>query len=55
MRKQKLHAALNREGSADTMPPEMQMRPERYELIDLRAYETLDASIVQTVLPPQPR
>jgi 2-methylisocitrate lyase-like PEP mutase family enzyme len=47
----KLYAALRRDGSAQAMLPEMQTRAELYEMIGLRDYEALDASIVETVLP----
>ena len=47
----KLYAALRRDGSTQAMLPEMQTRAELYEMIGLRDYEALDASIVQTVLP----
>lgn len=51
---QKLYAELKRNGSAETMLPEMQTRAELYELIGLQAFEALDASIVQSVLPNHP-
>ena len=47
----KLYAALRRDGSTQAMLPEMQTRAELYEMIGLRDYEALDASIVETVLP----
>jgi methylisocitrate lyase len=33
----------------------MQTRAELYDLIDLKAFEALDASIVATVIPVMPR
>ncbi len=46
-----LYAALARDGSAAALLPRMQTRAELYEVIDLHAYEELDAAIVETVLP----
>ncbi|HLV13392.1 MAG TPA: methylisocitrate lyase [Trueperaceae bacterium] len=46
-----LYAVLAREGSAEAMLPRMQTRAELYDVIDLHAYEELDAQIVKTVLP----
>jgi methylisocitrate lyase len=48
---EKLYAAIRRDGEAKAMLPEMQTRAELYDLIGLHDYETLDASIVATVLP----
>jgi methylisocitrate lyase len=45
-----LYATLRRDGSARELLPEMQTRAELYELIDLAAYEALDASIAKSVL-----
>ena len=47
----KLYATLRRDGSTKAMLDEMQTRAELYALIDLPAYEALDASIMTTVLP----
>jgi methylisocitrate lyase len=47
----RLYAALRRDGSTQAMLPEMQTRAELYDLIRLRDYEALDASIIETVLP----
>ncbi|QOZ36488.1 methylisocitrate lyase [Bradyrhizobium sp. CCBAU 53421] len=46
-----LFATLKRDGGAHNIVHEMQTRAELYELIGLRDYETLDASIVQTIVP----
>ena len=46
-----LYETLAREGSTQSMLPRMQTRAELYELIGLHDYETLDKSIVATVLP----
>jgi methylisocitrate lyase len=52
---EKLYATLRRSGSTESMVPEMQTRAELYELIGLHAYEALDASIVASIVPNQPR
>jgi methylisocitrate lyase len=46
-----LYAVLARDGSAEAMLPRMQTRSELYEAIDYAGYESLDATIVRTVLP----
>ncbi|WP_342709894.1 methylisocitrate lyase [Bradyrhizobium sp. B124] len=46
-----LFAALKRDGGAHNLVSEMQTRAELYELIGLKEYESLDASIVQTIVP----
>jgi len=46
-----LYAAIARDGGAQNMVGQMQTRAELYETIGLHAYEALDASIVQTVVP----
>lgn len=48
---EKLYTTLRREGGTSSEVPAMQTRSELYELIGLAAYEALDASIVQSVLP----
>ncbi|MBM3618042.1 MAG: methylisocitrate lyase [Alphaproteobacteria bacterium] len=48
---EKLYATLRRDDSTEAMLSEMQTRAELYTTIDLPAYESLDASIVATVLP----
>lgn len=48
---QELYAALARDGGAMNMVDRMQTRAELYEAIGLHAYEALDASIVQTIVP----
>jgi len=48
---QELYEVLARDGSAEAMVPRMQTRAELYEVIDLHAYEELDAQIVRSVLP----
>jgi methylisocitrate lyase len=47
-----LYAAIRRDGGTKRMLDRMQTRAELYETIGLHAYEALDASIVQTVVPP---
>ncbi|GLS22954.1 2-methylisocitrate lyase [Labrys miyagiensis] len=49
---QRLYAAIRRDGGTKAMIDEMQTRAELYDLIGLKEYETLDASIVQTVASP---
>ncbi len=49
-----LYETLVREGGTQSMVPRMQTRAELYELIGLHDYETLDRSIVATVLPHLP-
>ena len=46
-----LYAAIARDGGTKAMLERMQTRAELYDTIGLHAYEALDASIVQTVLP----
>ncbi|WP_284944156.1 methylisocitrate lyase [Acidisoma cladoniae] len=46
-----LYAALARDGSTHGMIDQMQTRAELYDMIGLHAYEALDASIVQTIVP----
>ncbi|MBX3143431.1 MAG: methylisocitrate lyase [Trueperaceae bacterium] len=46
-----LYGALARDGSVAGVLDRMQTRAELYDLIDLDAYEALDAAIVKTVLP----
>jgi len=46
-----LYAAIRRDGGTHGMVERMQTRAELYDAIGLHAYEALDASIVQTVLP----
>ena len=48
---EKLYAALKRHGATTAMLPEMQTRAELYGMICLNAFEALDASIAQSVLP----
>lgn len=47
----KLYAALARDGATTAMLPEMQTRAELYDTIGLNAFEALDRSIAQSVLP----
>ncbi len=47
----RLYAAIARDGGAQNMVDQMQTRAELYSTIGLHAYEALDASIVQTVIP----
>lgn len=46
-----LFAALKRDGGTHNLTGEMQTRAELYELIGLKDYEALDASIVGTIVP----
>lgn len=46
-----LYQALKRDGGTHTSLEQMQTRAELYDLIGLKDYEALDASIVATVLP----
>jgi methylisocitrate lyase len=46
-----LFAALKRDGGTHNLTGEMQTRAELYELIGLKDYEALDASIVETIVP----
>ena len=48
---EQLFAAMRRDGGTRAMISQMQTRAELYDLIGLKAYEELDASIVGTVLP----
>ena len=48
---ERLYARLAADGTTRGLLPEMLTRAELYELIDLPAYEALDAAIVATVLP----
>ncbi len=48
---EKLYATLARDGSTQALLPEMQTRTELYDLLRLEDFESLDASIVATVLP----
>ena len=48
---EQLFAAMRRDGGTRAMISQMQTRAELYDLIGLKAYEALDASIVGTVLP----
>ncbi len=47
----RLYQAIRRDGGTHAMIGEMQTRSELYETIDYRAYEALDTSIVETVVP----
>lgn len=47
----KLYAAIKEDGGTHNMVGEMQTRAELYDTIGLHDYESLDASIMQTVLP----
>jgi methylisocitrate lyase len=46
-----LFSALKRDGGTHNLVGEMQTRAELYELIGLKDYEALDASIVETIVP----
>src|ERR1700704_2240918 len=47
----KLYAALKRDGGTQNMLADMQTRAELYETIGYHAYEALDSSIVETIVP----
>jgi len=47
----RLYETLRRDGSTEAQLPAMQTRQELYDLLDLVGFETLDASIVQSVIP----
>jgi methylisocitrate lyase len=47
-----LYAELKAKGSAEAMVPRMQTRAELYNTIGYHAYEALDSSIVESVVPP---
>jgi len=47
----KLYAALRRDGGTQNMLADMQTRAELYDLIGYHAYEALDSSIVETIVP----
>jgi len=48
---ERLYVAIARDGGAHAMIDQMQTRAELYATIGLHAYEALDASIVQTIVP----
>jgi methylisocitrate lyase len=48
---ERLYAAIRRDGGTEAMQPDMQTRAELYRTLNLSAYEKLDASIVESVLP----
>jgi len=48
---ERLYATLRRHGSSKALLNDMQTRAELYDLIDLKAFEALDASIVATIVP----
>ncbi|ETD80942.1 methylisocitrate lyase [Rhodobacter capsulatus] len=48
---ERLYAALARDGATTALLPEMQTRAELYATLGLAAFEALDASIAQSVLP----
>ena len=47
----RLYAALRRDGGTQNMLADMQTRVELYETIGYHAYEALDSSIVETIVP----
>ena len=49
---EELYAELARSGSAQALLPRMQTRAELYSTIGYHAYEALDSSIVESVVPP---
>ena len=48
---EKLYTAIRRDGGTKAMLDEMQTRAELYDLIGLKDFEALDASIVQSIVP----
>ena len=48
---ERLYAAIRRDGGTQNMIGEMQTRAELYDTIGYHAYEALDSSIVETVVP----
>lgn len=50
---ERLYAALARDGATTALLAEMQTRAELYDIIALNAFEALDASLAQSVLPVQ--
>ncbi|MFC3124522.1 methylisocitrate lyase [Pseudoroseomonas globiformis] len=48
---EELYGAINRDGGTHKMVDRMQTRAELYETIDYLAYESLDKTLVQTVVP----
>lgn len=50
-----LYQAIKRDGGTHNCIDAMQTRAELYDMIDLKAFEALDASIVATVVPVMPR
>jgi len=48
---EQLYAAIARDGGTHNMIDLMQTRSELYDTIKLHAYEALDRSIVQTIVP----
>src|SRR5262249_46621842 len=47
----KLYATIRRDGATKAMLDEMQTRQELYDLIGLKDFEALDASIVESIVP----
>lgn len=52
---EELYRTIMRDGGTQALVGRMQTRSELYEMIGLHRYEELDASIVQTTLPPPPK
>ena len=48
---ERLYRALEQEGSTRSMIGDMQTRVELYETLGLGEYETLDSSIVRSIVP----
>jgi methylisocitrate lyase len=48
---EKIYAAIRRDGGTQNMLDQMQTRAELYDTIGYHAYEALDASIVETIVP----
>ena len=49
---EELYAELKAKGSAEALLPRMQTRADLYNTIGYHKYEALDASIVESVVPP---
>jgi methylisocitrate lyase len=49
----RLYAAIQRDGGTRAMLDDMQTRAELYDLIGLANYESLDASIIRSIVPPR--
>jgi methylisocitrate lyase len=48
---EELYASIRKEGGTHAMVDRMQTRAELYATIDYHAYEALDSTLVQTIIP----